>query len=167
MSDNAQWYLLQTKARDELRALENLHNQGIKTYCPMFEVSKIVRGKRQQLTEVLFPGYIFVQLDEQSPSFTTIRSTRGVAKFVSFGSTPSVVPDELIALIQQQCDADDSEVINNAPSRGDIVEITEGAFKGLQAVFSQPDGAMRAIVLVTVMSQQVPVSIGNRDINKL
>jgi transcriptional antiterminator RfaH len=167
MSENAQWYLLQTKARDEYRALENLHNQGVHTYCPTIEVNKIVRGKRQRVTEVLFPGYIFVQLDEQSPSFTSVRSTRGVSKFVSFGSSPAVVPEALIQLVQQQCDLDTPKVDKNAPQTGDTIEITEGAFKGLKAVFSQPDGAMRAIVLVTVMSQQVPVSIDNRDITKV
>jgi len=167
MSNNAQWYLLQTKVRDELRALENLHNQGVVTYCPFNEVDKILRGKRQKINEVLFPGYIFVQLDEDSPSFTSIRSTRGVSKFVSFGSTPSIVPNELIDLIKQQCDQTEPDQNHNLPKTGDIVEITEGAFKGLRAVFSQPDGAKRAIVLVTVMSQQVPVTLGNRDISKL
>lgn len=167
MSENAQWYLLQTKARDEQRALDNLHNQGVHTYCPTIEVNKIVRGKRQLVTEVLFPGYIFVQLDDQSPSFTSVRSTRGVSKFVSFGSSPAVVPNELIRLVQQQCDQEAPRADKNTPKTGDIIEITDGAFKGLQAVFSQPDGAMRAIVLVTVMSQQVPVSLPNRDMTKV
>lgn len=167
MSDTAQWYLLQTKSRDEQRALENLHNQGVTTYCPMIDVVKIVRGKRQSVNEVLFPGYIFVQLNEQSPSFTSIRSTRGVAKFVSFGNTPCVVPTELIRFIQQQCETELEDTSKNAPKTGDKVEITEGAFKGLHAIFSQPDGDMRAIVLVTVMSQQVPVSMGNQHIKKV
>lgn len=167
MSDTAQWFLLQTKSRDEWRALDNLHNQNITTYCPTIEVDKIVRGKRQRLTEVLFPGYIFVQLNEQSPSFTSIRSTRGVAKFVSFGNTPCVVPNALISMIQQQCDSNDTLTNHAAPQAGDVVEINEGAFKGMQAVFNQPDGERRSIVLVTVMSQQVPISVGNQHITKL
>lgn len=162
-----EWYLLQTKARDELRAKENLENQSITTFCPQIDLEKIVRGKRKAVTEVLFPGYIFIQVNEQSPSFTTIRSTRGVAKFVSFGGEPSPVPNELIELIQQRITNNDMDEPNkNVPQKGDKLEITEGPFKGLEAIFTQPDGDMRAIVLVTVMSQLVPTSIANQHLKK-
>jgi len=167
MTTNAAWFLLQTKSRDELRAEENLNNQNITTFCPQIAVEKIVRGKRKIVDEVLFPGYIFVQLDASSPSFTSIRSTRGVAKFVAFGSEPSPVPDELITLIQQRIEQiGDDESENLAYKPGEKLEIIEGAFKGMEAIFTEPDGDRRAIVLVTVMSQLVPTSISNHHLKK-
>jgi transcriptional antiterminator RfaH len=165
MTANSAWFLLQTKAREEQRAIDNLNQQQITTFCPEITVEKIVRGKRKTQKEVLFPGYIFVRLDAQSPSFTTIRSTRGVAKFVTFGHEPSRVPDTLIDIIQQRiADQDCQESAKPAPKPGDLLEITEGAFKGMDAIFSEPDGDARAIVLVTIMHQLVPTSIANQHL---
>jgi len=39
------------------------------------------------------------------------------------------------------------------------MEIIEGPFRGLNAVFSQPDGNSRALVLVTMLNQQVKASL--------
>jgi transcriptional antiterminator RfaH len=34
---------------------------------------------------VLFPGYLFIQLDEKLENWSPIRSTKGVQNFVKFG----------------------------------------------------------------------------------
>jgi transcriptional antiterminator RfaH len=39
------------------------------------------------------------------------------------------------------------------------MQIIEGPFKGLNAIFNQPDGTSRAVVLVTLLNQQVKASI--------
>ena len=77
------WFLLQTKSRQEQRAVENLERQDVVSFCPMIRVDKITRGRRVEALEVLFPGYLFVQLGESSSSVTSIRSTRGVSHFVT------------------------------------------------------------------------------------
>jgi transcription antitermination factor NusG len=54
------WLLLQVKPRQELRALENLERQKGECYCLQKKVEKLSRGKRIQLGEALFPGYLFI-----------------------------------------------------------------------------------------------------------
>ncbi len=68
-----EWYLLRSKPRQELRAVENLERQGFIAYCPMLE-------KKRSRPEPLFPGYVFLQHEdfEVHPEFGKIRSTRGV-----------------------------------------------------------------------------------------
>ena len=90
------WYLLQTKSREELRAIENLERQGVISFCPQISVEKISRGKRVIVDEVLFPGYLFVNFDHEKISAMTIRSTRGVLQFVSCAGSPVKVPVSLI-----------------------------------------------------------------------
>ena len=41
------WYVLQTKPRQELRARDNLANQGIRCHLPMLRVEKVRRHARQ------------------------------------------------------------------------------------------------------------------------
>ena len=153
------WFLLQTKSREELRAAENLGRQEVETFCPMIRVEKIARGKRIEALEVLFPGYLFVQLGDTSVSATSIRSTRGVSHFVSSGGRPIKVPSGLIEQLQRRVSEHQDQVISSLPKVGEKMTIMDGPFRGLDAVFYQPDGNNRALVLVTMLNQQVKASI--------
>ena len=153
------WFLLQTKSREELRAAENLLRQGVESFCPMICVEKISRGKRVEVTEVLFPGYLFVQLGESSVSATSIRSTRGVSHFVSSSGRPIKVPSDLIDQLQRRVSLEENQVASRLPKAGEKMNIMDGPFRGLDAVFYQPDGNNRALVLVTMLNQEVKASI--------
>lgn len=153
------WFLLQTKSREELRAAENLARQEVESFCPMIRVEKIVRGKIAEAVEVLFPGYLFIQLGESSVSATSIRSTRGVSHFVSSGGRPVKVPADLIDQLQRRIAKQQDQVMSSLPKAGEKMNIVDGPFRGLDAVFHQPDGNNRALVLVTMLNQQVKASI--------
>ena len=153
------WFLLQTKSRQESRAVENLERQGVDSFCPMIRVEKVSRGNRVVKQEVLFPGYLFVNFNQTSVSATTVRSTRGVSHFVTCAGSPVMVPDALVEQLQKRTDANSSEMISNLPQVGDQLEVIEGPFRGLNAVFSQIDGDQRALVLINLLNQQVEASI--------
>jgi transcriptional antiterminator RfaH len=91
------WFLIQTKSRQESRAIENLERQGIGSFCPRIMIEKLSRGRRVVVSEALFPGYLFVNFDHNRVSATTVRSTRGVSHFVSTAGVPVRVPEDLIA----------------------------------------------------------------------
>ena len=57
------WYLVQSKPRNEARALENLLRQGYETYLPLIEVERLQRGKLLKRLEPLFPRYLFLHLE--------------------------------------------------------------------------------------------------------
>jgi len=164
------WLLLQVKPRQEMRALENLERQQAQCYCPLIQVEKLSRGKRIHVEEALFPGYFFINFDPQKSNltYTAIRSSRGVSKIVRFGEEPAKVPEALILQIKD-CEKASVSSLNapNLPQKGDTVIIIEGAFKGLQAVYSQPDGQQRSIVLMSLLHQQAPTSLANTQIQKI
>jgi transcriptional antiterminator RfaH len=167
--NSANWLLLQVKPRQEVRALANLERQQAQCYCPLIQVEKLSRGKRIQVTEALFPGYLFINAQPQQGglSYTTIRSSRGVSKIVGFGAEPITIPEALIEQLKQR---EGSGLINakekNLPLKGDKVNILEGPFKGLQAVYSHADGQQRAVVLISLLHQQTPTSLTNTQIQK-
>lgn len=164
------WLLLQVKPRQELRALENLERQQGECYCPQIVIEKLSRGKRVQVEEALFPGYMFinVQPEQNGLTYTSIRSSRGVSKIVGFGVDPIKVPAALIAQIKRREQAGSSSAsAKNVPQTGDSVNILEGPFKGLKAVFSHTDGQQRSIVLIGLLNQQTPTSFANTHITKI
>ena len=154
-----QWFLLQTKVRQEQRAAENLERQNVVSFCPMIRVEKISRGRRTEVQDVLFPGYLFVQLGESSVSTTAVRSTRGVSHFVTSAGAPIKVPQGLVEQLRNRVTSHAELIMSQLPKSGSKMQVIDGPFKGLNAIFSEPDGNSRAIVMVTLLSQQVKTSM--------
>ena len=163
------WLLLQVKPRQEMRALENLERQQAQCYCPKIQVEKLRRGKRIQVEEALFAGYLFINVQPQQHglTYTSIRSSRGVSKIVGFGAEPITIPEALIEQLKLRESAGLAcAKSEDLPQAGDQINILEGPFKGLQALYSHTDGQQRAIVLINLLHQQTPTSLANTHIQK-
>ena len=154
-----EWFLLRTKTWQEKRAMENLLRQHVDCYCPEALVEKIIRGKKSQVIEILFPGYIFVNFRNPESSIQSVKNTRGVQSFVSFGGTPARVPFAFIKELKEKTKPSENLLISNLPKRGDKLKVTGGPLNGISVVFSQPNGDERAEVLLHMMNQQVKASI--------
>jgi transcriptional antiterminator RfaH len=165
------WLLLQVKPRQEMRALENLERQQAQCYCPLIQVEKLRRGKRIRVEEALFAGYLFINVQPQQNglTYTSIRSSRGVSKIVGFGAEPITIPEALIEQLKLRESAGLASCAKSKdlPQAGDQINIIEGPFKGLQALYSHTDGQQRAIVLINLLHQQTPASLANTHIQKI
>ena len=108
--------------------------------------------------------YLLVEFDPEVIHTTTINATRGVSHFVRFGMSPATVPSSVIhqLSIYKPDDITDPET----PYPGDSVVITEGAFEGLQAIFAEPDGEARSMLLLNLLNKQIKQSVKNTDFRK-
>jgi transcriptional antiterminator RfaH len=144
------WYAIHSKPRQEERALENLQRQGFEAWLPLLTVEKVLRSKLVQVIEPMFSRYLFIRLDTEQTNWSPIRSTLGVSKLVSFGNRPAVVADELIEALQQ--------LPEQAPQRliqpGQQVKIVSGPLRGLEGIYQQADGELRAMVLIELLNKQ-------------
>jgi hypothetical protein len=86
VKSHSRWYLIQCKARQDERALENLQRQGFECYRPVYESERMHRGRKHLTSAALFPGYLFIRLDRINDNWLPIRSTRGVIQVVLYGS---------------------------------------------------------------------------------
>ncbi|MBK1885420.1 transcription/translation regulatory transformer protein RfaH [Marinobacter sp. DY40_1A1] len=150
------WYALQHKPAQGDRALAHLQNQDIACFYPKVPVEKIKAGKRIQKLEPLFPGYLFINLEQTDPAWAKLRSTRGVLRVVSFANKPATITDEVI---QQVKDGLDSVQQQGGLKPGEAVQLSEGPFEGISAVFQAYDGEERAIVLIDFMQMQQRVKV--------
>ncbi len=149
------WHVIHTKVKEEFRALENLQAQGFEVFLPTCQVQKKQQGKIKLSTEPLFSRYLFIRLSDVSSNWLPIRSTRGVSQLLRFGvlSEPVVLPDRIIACLKQRCAKE--ERLHELFNSGEMLEITEGPFKGFVGFFEKlktlPDGISRALLLVEVL----------------
>lgn len=160
------WYLLYCRSRQEERARTHLNNQGFETYLPRVQVTRIVAGRRRQCREeVLFPNYLFVHTNPFSSSYHKIRSTRGVSTFIRTGDQPLRVADQLVKTLALNEEVlERSGLLDSDFATGDTVDITEGAFKGLKAVYQMPKGEDRALVMINLLQQQMSVEVPLQNI---
>jgi len=163
--DDSRWYLIQTKPRQEMRALRNLKQQGYKVYCPMLSVEKILSGKVVMKSEVMFARYIFIQAGSRSDIvWVSIRSTPGVSNFVSFGGGPAKVESGLIEqLLSQEQQVAPEKLFN----KGECLLLTSGPFAGLEAFYKADGGEGRAIVLLDFLGKATQLQVQTAILTKL
>ena len=154
------WYLVKTKSKQEDIAILNLENQNFHVYCPY----ALIRNKN----EVLFPGYIFIQLDKDTQNWSPIRSTKGVLYFVRFGLSYAKISDNIIEFIKtnELSTAEQLKNINKFKS-GDKVQITDGVFKNCIAIFKSYKSDERVLLLMNLLGQQQKLTIKQESLNAL
>ena len=159
------WYLLYCKRGQLLRAKEHLERQDVHCFSPTIRLEKLVRGKRTQVDDLLFPNYMFIEFNPEIIHTTTISATRGVSHFVRFGSLPAIVPPDVIQTLQNT-PFPEQITCHKLAQPGDNVLITEGTLEGLQAIYKEPDGDTRSMLLLNLLNKQVLRSVDNRQFEK-
>lgn len=156
------WFAVQTRAKQEAVAVENLERQGFITYCPTLKTARRVRGRHVSRIEPLFPGYVFVQVDPTQQSIAPIRSTRGAVGVVRFAGQPATVPDALIARLKAAHGMPQAPIVAEELFRdGETVQVVEGPLAGLSGIFKARSGEERVCVLLSMLgkTQEVKLSM--------
>jgi transcriptional antiterminator RfaH len=167
---NTHWYVLTSKPREEQRAYDNLTMQGYEVFLPkMVQVSK-KKGSKQIALKPLFPNYLFIQLDKQVANFNAIRSTRGIGSFVRFGLNQATIDDGIVNAVKKRivCQKQDKTLAELVECRqGDSVELTEGGFEGLKAIYQAKSGVERSVLMVKMLGQERQVIVKNQEFEKV
>lgn len=150
------WYVVQSKPGQIERAAQELLNQGFEIFSPRITVERIRAGKRIEKVEPLFPGYLFIELSELNSNWRPIRSTRGVARILTFGDKPAVVPDDVVENLRDRLRSE-GELCSLEPQQP--VRIEEGPFSNLNAVFLEYDGEKRAFLLLELLGRWQKLSL--------
>jgi transcriptional antiterminator RfaH len=151
------WYLIKTKPRQEKIAIANLENQKYRVYCPF----ALINNKSQ----FLFPGYLFIHLDNESQDWSPIKSTKGVLNFVRFGISFAKIPDKVIDLIIQNEKNTANKIKNvNDFKKGDKVQINDGVFKSCIAIFQSIKSDERVLILLNLLGQEQTININKKSL---
>lgn len=157
-----QWFVVQSKPRQEAVAEVNLKRQGFATYCPRIVQTRRFRGQWRKIIEPLFPRYLFVLLEQGRDDFSPIRSTFGVKEFVCFGGVPRTLMPEIIEEIKNR-ETNAGEIRIGSPpwSAGDEVRIADGAMAGLEGIFLAQCGQSRVLILLRMLGREHSISVSS------
>ena len=173
-ADIPHWYALRTTYGREKKAYDYLTAKGITAFYPTTNVVKLIKGKRKNVTESRLPNIFFAygteeQLQEYVYDNVNLPFLRFYYRHYHEGSkikkTPLIVPDNQMESLKIICaaDADNTFVsLVKVPKfeKGQLVKVTDGAFKGVTGRVARWQGQQRVAVivddLVTVCTAYVP-----------
>ena len=177
------WYTIHTKPRQERTALEHLERQGFTCYLPLahnpYQKRKFVGGasaataplrgaKKVGNGEPLFPRYLFLNATPGQQNLAPIRSTRGVANLVRFGTKLVEVHETVIQAIQNRQDPKTGLVqLDPVPvNPGDKVKVFDGPLAGIEGIFRERIGESRALLLMSLLGRESTVEVNALHLKK-
>lgn len=162
------WYVIRSKPNKEEFLAGQFSAYGIKVYYPRIRVKTV--NPRARKVKPYFPSYLFVHVDLETVSTSTLQWMPGAVNLVSFDGEPASVPDALISAIERQVDhlnASQDKLVNGLKP-GDVVVIHEGPFAGYEAIFDgRIPGRERVRVLLTFLQKRhLPVELRENQIGR-
>ena len=94
------WYLVYSKARQEFVAAQGLREQGYVVYLPQLRQRRRVRSRLADVTDALFPRYLFVSSGWAGQSIAPVDSTPGVQKLARFGALYLPVGEAVVTALK-------------------------------------------------------------------
>ena len=160
------WVVAKTKANQENRAHKNLDNQGFEVFMPYFESKKFKNNASNPHKELLFPGYVFINLDSRLNKAHKINNTLGVSKLLidSYSGYPSILPDSIVIEIKNNINK--SLNINNLKI-GDNVIYTKGSLSNIVGTVIELSGKSRIRLLIDLINTKREVFVDLLDIQRV
>lgn len=153
------WFLAQHKPNSGRIAERNLRLQGFRTFSPIEDSTKRIRGKFVSVIRPLFSGYIFVAFSAAAGHWRAINSTNGITRLVSFGKEPAPVPFDIVSQLMLRCDASGKLLPLNLLKPGDQVRLISGPFTDFLGTIEAMAPERRIWVLMQIMGGETRVEI--------
>jgi len=154
------WAVVRTRAQRELTVRVLLELAHHEIYLPQILV--------QQRIKPLFPTYLFVRLGKKQHWYP-IRWTPHVLDVLMSGDHPAQLEDKILDGYRRREGRDGFVKLPSPPRlrKDQPVRIIRGSFEGQIAIHQGMSGKERALVLLNLLGQKVPVELPSRDLEPL
>jgi transcriptional antiterminator NusG len=174
--NKAQWFVVHTYSGHENKVKINLDKRlrffGMpdmveEIYIPTQDKIEVKDGKRRDVVERLFPGYILVKMVMSDELFTIVKDTPGVTGFVGTTEEATPLTEEEVAAIKIYSEQDAPQYESQF-SLGEGVKIIDGPFNDFIGTIDTIDEAKGTVkVLINIFGRETPVELDFLQIGKL
>jgi transcriptional antiterminator NusG len=171
------WYAIHTYSGYENAVLRNLKQRieslgiGDKIFnvvVPTEKKIKVKGGKRVEVEEKVYPGYVLVDMIVDDDSWYVVRNTPRVTGFVGAGVTPVPLTQKEIDYLLGQMNDESVAKHNIDLSLGETIIINDGPFKELEGTVSEVDQERGKVkVMVSLFGRETPVELDFLQVKKL
>ena len=175
-SDAGKWYIIHTYSGHENKVAKSLHqrvesmrfeNRIFDIIVPTRDTIKVSQGKKENVKEKIFPGYVLVKMILDDESWLLVRTTQGVTAFIGAGNKPTPISDKEVAAIKKFMEAEEP-LFTTTFTVGEAVKIVDGPFTDFLGTVDNIDDARGKIkVLVSIFGRETPVELDFLQVTKL
>lgn len=170
------WYAIHTYAGYESAVQRNLkqrieslgmEDKIFNVIVPTEKKIKIKAGKRTEVEEKVYPGYVLVDMIVTEDSWFVVRNTPRVTGFVGAGVNPVPLnPTEVASLFSKM--EHDTAKHKIELEVGETIIINDGPFKDLEGKVNEVDSDRGKVkVLVSMFGRETPVELDFLQVRKL
>jgi transcriptional antiterminator NusG len=175
-SRDRNWYAIHTYAGYENAVQKNLtqrieslgmENKIFNVLVPTEKKIKIKGGKRVEVEEKIYPGYVMVDMIVTDDSWYVVRNTPRVTGFVGSGVYPVPLSKKEIDELFSRMNSDIAKHKIDLMV-GDIVLVVDGPFKELEGKVEEVDEDRGKIkVNVSMFGRETPVELDFLQVKKI
>ena len=150
------WIVAQTKLKKEEFARYNLENQGFETYLPKVKVKKFTLTRWVDREQILFPRYIFINIEGNFSKIGCLNYTKGISKLIIDNDTgmPLEVKAPDIAAIKET----ENDINFNTLKEGTKAFITKGS-TSMKVTFLKKKRNNKALVIFKLLNSEYKISV--------
>lgn len=133
MRNLKKWFVIQTKASQEVRAAVGVTQQGFPTFVPLRTEFKREGKRLLPVAKPLFERYIFAVIDVKKPGWGPISNTRGVSRILcNVDGIPVPVPNRVMRELRERDKKREKKPrrVKNRFEIGDRVRFHAGLWSG-------------------------------------
>ncbi len=162
------WYAVHTRSRHEKQVVSFLSDKGIETFLPLINTLSRRRDRKKFVDIPLFPGYIFVHMDEDEEHISSIRYTRGVASILGTDiDRPTPIPDKQIldikTIIESKVKLDPFPYLK----KGTRVRVKSGPLKGVEGILIERKGSYKIVIRIDLLQRGAAAEVYIADIESI
>ncbi len=171
------WYAIHTYSGYENAVLRNLkqrieslgmHDKIFNVVVPTEKKIKIKGGKRVEVEEKVYPGYVLVDMIVTDDSWFMVRNTPRVTGFVGSGVNPVPLTQKEIDYLLGQMNDESAAKHAIDLEVGETIIITDGPFKDLEGRVSEVDHERGKVkILVSFFGRETPVELDFLQVKKI
>jgi transcriptional antiterminator NusG len=171
------WYAIQVFSGSELAVRRSIENLGKELkiedrigeiLVPTEDLIDTKNGKQKIVEKSLYPGYVFAQLDLDTPLWHKIQSLPKVGRFIGESKRPTPLSDKDIGLIIEKTQIKSAPRPKISFIEGESVRINEGAFANFNGRVEEFDMASGMLKLnVSIFGRNTPVEIKYTHVEKI
>ncbi len=175
-SGPGKWYVVHTYSGHENRVAttlkqriesEHLGDKILDILVPTQNKIEIRGGKKMDVKEKIFPGYILVKMVLDDNTWLAVRTTQGVTSFVGMGNKPTPISEQEVRTIVQFTQIA-QPTFKQVFSVNDTVKIIDGPFaEFIGKVDSVDEEKGKVRVLVSIFGRETPVELDFLQVQKI
>jgi transcription antitermination factor NusG len=156
------WYALYTNPRHEKVVARQLKERRVENFLPLYRTWHRWKDRRKQVELALFPGYIFVRIEEQNK--LQVLKTPGAVNLVSFNGKLAAVPEPEIEALRNALDNEICAEPCPYLRVGRKVRVVSGPMAGAEGILARKKDKYRVVISVEVLMRSVALEIDGTDL---